>query len=1273
MSLVTILLPWIVFLPYLIIATSPGGLTISQPLSDQFIPVARINQNFQFTFSESTFSTSSNGNSLSYTAFNLPPWLSFSGSTRTFDGLPTNENSDLGLRLVQITATTLDGQSSISDHLPLYVSDHQSNLSLQYPLKDQLSTKNTNTKISTITSAYPFSEESIHYPGVRVPPNWSFSLGFTPSTFQSPTHSRIFYSASLKNGQPLPNWLSFNNQTVTFDGVTPQQLQSSSSNSPNNDDGKDIYEIILYGSDIYGYSDIQESFTIIISLHELQLVKPLILNMTLGYSGEIGLKNLLKSSLTLDDKGEQGINISDLTDIKLDTNSLNWLSFDPTNISISGISPINQQNTDLPLSVMDKYGDILNTTVKLAFYPSIFRSDKPESVTIDMGKLNTISLNQFFSNAGSTSSNINMTTTFDPKEAGSWLSLSPDQKSLIGTPPDHVKYDSIAVTLKAQDLNTNAYSRIVLNLSLFSNTTTTTVHQHPHQHSGNLSKGTKVAISIVCSLVGILLSIFLLIQLRRKRSSNRGGIENEEYNPRTHSPNMEEGKWSYEAAETPALEYVEKMGGDPATTQMLILGRIDGGSSETVVGGGHGGTPTGPTIVPHTRSTSHNSNTTKRSFLSNPFRKGNKRILPKISNPIIMPSLSNAAFQAQLANAVDKAGIVNREGIDSTYSDFDNNSNNNGGDFSATPSYLNGIEIDRSQNSSKLSQRSDMTGGSGISNTSSMLDRSTTLTEDSSKFIGGGGGGGGNSSLASSIGGRTGTFQSSRASWESEPPFIWTTGDTPATNHNNSGSFSINSNSRRSSNTSNRTSTMTFDPNQPTQRSDFKITNIPIASSSSSSSNRKLQQQQYTINRSESPIGSINSENEGISIDNIHFPTDSDIAHTEVSSSLSGEGDFLENDPNQGVIIQTASRIDARRTLDSPAATASLASTYYNNSNNTPSTIRNNNNNIGGGGATPVIASPVMTTHSRLVSFGKQKKVEVEQYHSGNNRSSISHSAVIEAASIGLGISTTTTQSQQQQMQRTFTPSPPPESPLPQIPIKAVTSKTKISASNMMINSIAVTGRSPKTSGSSSIVPPNSLPSLPALPTLPSTKSTSSTLSKKSKSKIHQPNTQSDLTTNSSSSMTNKSISSPSPINLDNPQKILLGVLEPFHFYPPLSLSLNSKNQIQNQSLNSISTSKNSFMSRDDQGIEIEYFAYVEKRLPSLKSEKKNGGSIITKLIDLPDWLHFEDGELWGVPKQNDRGEIDIRIIERRLSNNGNGEDKIVGRFSLEVSFGSIS
>ncbi|WVF65505.1 hypothetical protein IAT40_000233 [Kwoniella sp. CBS 6097] len=1037
-----------------------NSFTLSQPLSQQFPPVARVDQPFTWTFSPNTFAASSiNIDDLSYTAFNLPSWLAFSGSTRTFTGSPSEE--DLGNRVVQLTATTSDGQSSISDHVVLTVSDKSGNITLLHPVADQLSTPDS----GSITSAYPYPSTSSHYPGVRVPPNWSFSLGFTPSTFTAP--SRVFYSASMKDGSALPGWLGFNNQTVTFDGVTPPVS------------GGSTYEVVLSGSDVWGYSDIQESFSIVVATHDLQVAKQPVVNMTTGYNTDMSLKNLIRQSLSLD--GEQGkVDMSDLSSTKLDTSSTTWLKYSAENLSISGIPPTGQTSVALPLQIADNNGDSLNSTLQLAFFPSLFNNDRLD-VDVEIGKQNTIPLDQYLTSA-SASAPLNLSASFDPKDASSWLSLSSDQTTLSGTPPSDVKYDQVTATLRAQNLVTNAWSKSILTIALQSNGTTIE-HTRSHRMHG-LAKGTKVALGIVCSLVAILIILFALLALRRRRSAPiRRQVEEA---PEGDS----EGKWSYEAAETPALEYTEKMG-DPATAQMLVLGRVDGGSSETVVAS-----------VPHLRMGSGGSATSriKQSFLSNPFNKGNRKVFPKISNPIIMPSLSNAAFQAQLAAAVDSAGIVNRgNSTYSAHSEFTHTSADDSADFTATPSLVSGSQIDRSQAGSKASQRSSMTGAR------------TTITDDSA----------------------FGPGQSSRASWESEPPFVWTIADTPH------GAHTSREGSLRSASSSSHETSSRRDSNAPVQRADFKITNIPMPSS-----------------RAPSPHGSMATADltdEGISIDNIHFPTDSDLAHTEASSNSNSKDDL-----HAVAIIQTASRVDARRTLDSPA-TASLASSH---------TER---------GA----PSPVMTTHSRLVSFGKQRQVEVEE-----GKGSISHSAVVEAgsASIGLGIMNTPPQ-------RVI----PPESPLPQPPRAMTRPRAPVPQS-----------RSP--------TPPSSLPSLPALPTLPSG---TSTASRKTRTRATSP--------------------------LASPQRILLGVSEPFHFYPPLSIS---------PSTSSSSTSSASTSGRMTRSGGAEYLAFVEK---------KGAGKDI-RLGLLPPWLHFEDGELWGVPTEEDRGEVDLRIVERR-----GGDDRVVGRFSLEV------
>ena len=878
----------------------------------------------------------------------------------------------------------------LTDTVMLAVTDKSGLINVTDPVSSQLVAIE-----SAITSAFPYPSSSIFHPGVRVPPNWSFSVGLQTFTFTAP--SRVFYSASMMDGTPLPPWLTFNPNTVTFDGVTPLL----------NPGVPGLYQIVLSGSDVFGYTDVQQSFNITIASHDFELAQPAAtLNLTSGYPLNTTLDVL--SSFILDGNPLHAEQVANMT---LGTSDLSWLTYDPSNMSLFGVPPNDQGSISIPLSITDKFGDALNTTVALAFFPSFFSTDTLSPALANPGQTFNISLNQYF--ARNVSDGVNLTATFDPQKAGSWLSFYTSNDTLQGMIPGDIDYDSVTVYFRAQDLVTHAWSHAEMMVSLTPNGTTNANHT-PHH---GLSIGTKVGLASVGAIVGGLVFLCLILTgCRRRVAMHKHKIDADA------DRDMDVEKW---AIETPAMEYAEKMG-EPDSIQMLV------GQAETDL------------LDSLPRLTSGMSS--KRGFIRNPFTR--RKIPPKISNPIIMPSFSNAAFQAQLAAAVDRAGIVKYPYADAVTENTDLESMESTGD---------GVR-------SRPSGRS--------------------VTDESQD-----------------------NGHSSRASWESEPPFVWTSADTKHQSQDLE-NFAVTSEDTHNS-------SIVVDPNTPVQRSEFRPSppqaGIVLASS--------------------------NTTDEGISIDNIHFPTDSDIAHTEASS-------------DHEAIITTASRIDARRTLDSPVSSASPASSHTEKAS------------IHRG------PSPVMTTHSRLVSFGKQRTVTV----SNGGARSVSQTAVVGS---------TSTQSP------SFT--------------------------------IGSTGHGPKTttlarppaalthpdSRSRSPSPPISLPSLPALPTLPSAMS----------ARI-------------------------APVSI-TAHRILLGVAEPFHFYPPLAISPSITTS---QSSSTASTGPSSVV------FGAEYLALIEQDGETLRI--------------LPEWLHFEDMELWGVPGKADRGVWDVRIVERV-----NGlADKVVGRFALEVS-----
>lgn len=93
-----------------------------------------------------------------------------------------------------------------------------------------------------------------------VHPYYSFSLGFVLSTYLSTTGSQIFYSALTTSTIALPSWLTFDNATATFYGVAP---------------GTGSWDIVLVGSEYYGFGDMRETFSLEIGEHALDLVQDL--------------------------------------------------------------------------------------------------------------------------------------------------------------------------------------------------------------------------------------------------------------------------------------------------------------------------------------------------------------------------------------------------------------------------------------------------------------------------------------------------------------------------------------------------------------------------------------------------------------------------------------------------------------------------------------------------------------------------------------------------------------------------------------------------------------------------------------------------------------------------------------------------------------------------------------------------------------------------------------------------------------------------------------
>ena len=237
-------------------------LIVNIPLQDQLVPTARVGQPYSWTFSDHSFTIDS-GPSLSYTASGLPSWLSFNPETRTFSGTPSL--GDEGLPRVNVSAR--QGPSSVFSHFSICVSSYASP-TLDVPLETQF--QQSNPSLSSVFVLDPTSALFSGRPTLRIPPSWSFSIGFQSGTFSDV----VRYAVSQADGSAPPSWLRFDNVSGTLSGVAPY-IRSN--------DPPAVIPLALHGIDQSGYSSVQSPFDVVVAAHDLRSTRPLpTINVTTG-------------------------------------------------------------------------------------------------------------------------------------------------------------------------------------------------------------------------------------------------------------------------------------------------------------------------------------------------------------------------------------------------------------------------------------------------------------------------------------------------------------------------------------------------------------------------------------------------------------------------------------------------------------------------------------------------------------------------------------------------------------------------------------------------------------------------------------------------------------------------------------------------------------------------------------------------------------------------------------------------------------------------------
>ncbi|GAA6003441.1 hypothetical protein JCM10207_000335 [Rhodosporidiobolus poonsookiae] len=482
-------------------AAAPSAPNLVYPLQAQLPPVARLNETWSWTLLPGTFNASS-GSTLTLSTRSLPSWAEFDALTHTFTGLP--RTADLGSTAVSVTANVTGVARGASDSFALLVVDPavESKPTVRLPLADQLASAAEVSGGGTLTPDG----------ALKVPPQWSFSFGFQQYTFENDQRQRIFYTAYEEGTTSLPSWITFDNRTVTFNGLAPLV------------EGE--HSIVLYGSERFGYGDVTQTMRIVVTEHSFELLGA----AAAEANGSTVLPEVqatpggpVSYTIPLDDFriDNSSISAANLSGVVADfaLSNLTFLTLDASTLAITGEVPFTYEAATLPipLTFTDQYNSSLHTNVSLVVSPSLFDSSLfPQTIDVQLGKAFSQSLNPFFATSSSSrrkrAPDASFAATITPTEAQDWLGFDPSALTLSGTAPSTLpSYGSASVSVLATPSSGGATSRAEFVFAVVeSSTNTTTTHpHHPGSHSG-LSRSAQLGLGLGLGLGGGLLLLALL-------------------------------------------------------------------------------------------------------------------------------------------------------------------------------------------------------------------------------------------------------------------------------------------------------------------------------------------------------------------------------------------------------------------------------------------------------------------------------------------------------------------------------------------------------------------------------------------------------------------------------------------------------------------------------------------------------------------------------------------------------------------------------------------
>lgn len=475
---------------------------VAFPFNSQVPTVARVDQRYSFQLSISTFVQ--DPASLVYSLESQPAWLTFDGATRTLEGTPGQ--GDVGS--VAFTLIVADSTGAARMPCTLVISSDPAP-QLAGEIGEQLA---ATANLSSIKPAV-----------VTLVPSTNFKFDFELGSFIDIIQRRLYYYATLSDHTPLPSWLIFNSDQLTFSGIAPDLSAFPQS-----------WTIDMIASDVDGFAGTSASFTISIAKQQLAFV-PEQQDMPIVAGESVSISNL-KEQLYRDNVRIQSDDLASAT-----ASLPSWLEFDAATLTIEGEAPSNVTTQNLTVSVTDELGNSATAVINVVLGNASYIDGRIGTIMARAGE----PLKYHFEDSLFSQDDLQLSVTFPT--AASWLQFDAGDRDITGTVPTSTEDTTITATLLAkpaggqgsqaqvftidvQGKTASRSSRAATNSATGSSTRTTsttsptsssTVAAESTKSTSRLKTGPAVAIVILSVVLAAILIIAAVFCCRRRRARRR--------------------------------------------------------------------------------------------------------------------------------------------------------------------------------------------------------------------------------------------------------------------------------------------------------------------------------------------------------------------------------------------------------------------------------------------------------------------------------------------------------------------------------------------------------------------------------------------------------------------------------------------------------------------------------------------------------------------------------------------------------------------------------